>query len=418
MQITWVCNIPLRTGRRLLDKQARGSGHWLDALRDQLGKYGHTINVITPNSPSKQHAAIHDEYGTHILMPRRAFLAPFSHQRLICTIAQEIIKTKPDIVDFHGTEYGYPEATRHVSVPCITTLQGILAHIVPNYFGPRGGAGFALDVFRARVEPKHIVQLLMARCSYRSRLGWESRAFRESKNFLGRTDFDRRWARELSPTHRSYHTAARILRPSFYTATAWKPTGGRIFTILKVGRFTPDKGNDTLIAALGRLVHVHGVDACVRLVGVDYPRSGWGKTVTRMAENHGVSDRLHFEGYLGAAEIAELALKSDAFALTSYSENSPNSLAEAMYLGMPCVSSDCGGASSMIRDRVDGLLYQPGDAAALSEALLSIVRDSSFAQRLGAGARSVSMVRHDPVTVAEATLSAYVDVIYSHRHIR
>jgi glycosyltransferase involved in cell wall biosynthesis len=407
MHITWVCNIPLKAGREVLARDAMGSGHWLDALRDVLGAAGHVINVITPNAPSKSRRVVSDAHGSHILLPRRSNFFPSSHSQTLVAIEKEIRGTNPDVIDFHGTEYGYPEAGRLVKLPCVTTLQGVLAHIVPNYYGPRGVAGFFSDAVKARVGAKSIIQLLIAMWSYRSRMANEARAFRASSHFLGRTDFDREWARKLAGDFRSYHFAARILRPAFYGSSAWQPIGNRMFTVLKVGRFAPDKGNDTLVEALGRLVYIDGINACLRIVGVDQPTSGWGKTITRLARIHGVKDRIHFEGYLGASDIAQLALKSDAFALTSHSENSPNSLAEAMYVGMPCVSSDCGGVSCMITHGEHGLLYRPGDPVGLANALKSIARNRDLAARIGAAARAVAVARHDPATVADATLSAY-----------
>ena len=55
-------------------------------------------------------------------------------------------------------------------------------------------------------------------------------------------------------------------------------------------------------------------------------------------------------------------LEADVFLLPSQSENSPNSLGEAMLLGLPCVASNAGGIPDMLADGQEGLLY--GDALA------------------------------------------------------
>ena len=48
-------------------------------------------------------------------------------------------------------------------------------------------------------------------------------------------------------------------------------------------------------------------------------------------------------GPLDAAAMRQAYLDADLFLLPSYSENSPNSLGEAMLLGLPCVASAAGG---------------------------------------------------------------------------
>jgi glycosyltransferase involved in cell wall biosynthesis len=52
-------------------------------------------------------------------------------------------------------------------------------------------------------------------------------------------------------------------------------------------------------------------------------------------------------------------LSSALFVCPSTIENSPNSLGEAMLLGMPCISADVGGVRSIFTDGEDGILY-PG----------------------------------------------------------
>ena len=51
-------------------------------------------------------------------------------------------------------------------------------------------------------------------------------------------------------------------------------------------------------------------------------------------------------------------LKSSVFVCPSALENSPNSLGEAMLLGMPCVSAAVGGIPSIFTGGEDGLLYE------------------------------------------------------------
>ena len=64
--------------------------------------------------------------------------------------------------------------------------------------------------------------------------------------------------------------------------------------------------------------------------------------------------------------MARELTRSHAFVISSYIENSPNSLAEAMLVGMPCVASFVGGIPSMVDDGRTGLLYPVDDVALLA----------------------------------------------------
>ena len=48
-------------------------------------------------------------------------------------------------------------------------------------------------------------------------------------------------------------------------------------------------------------------------------------------------------------------LKSHMYLCPSAIENSPNSLGEAMLLGVPCVAADVGGISSIFENGKDGI---------------------------------------------------------------
>ena len=100
-------------------------------------------------------------------------------------------------------------------------------------------------------------------------------------------------------------------------------------------------------------------------------------------------------------------LDADLFVLPSYCENSPNSLGEAMLLGMPCVAARAGGIPSMM-DEGEGLLYDPpGDAQRLADALAALLSDTDRAAALGQAARRRAQATHDPAANAGALLGIY-----------
>ena len=65
-----------------------------------------------------------------------------------------------------------------------------------------------------------------------------------------------------------------------------------------------------------------------------------------------------FTGPLDEEKMCQRYLKSNVFVCPSSIENSPNSLGEAMVLGVPCVASDVGGVSDMLKHKEEGFVYQ------------------------------------------------------------
>lgn len=62
-------------------------------------------------------------------------------------------------------------------------------------------------------------------------------------------------------------------------------------------------------------------------------------------------------------------------------------LIEAMAAGLPVVAPRAGGTPELVRDGVDGLLYEPDAARVAADAVLALVGDPSLAARLGASGR-------------------------------
>lgn len=75
-------------------------------------------------------------------------------------------------------------------------------------------------------------------------------------------------------------------------------------------------------------------------------------------------------------------------AAPSRQEGVPNALIEAQASGVPVVGAAVGGIPEVITHGETGLLFPPGDPAALAGALLSLLRDRTLAERLGAAGKA------------------------------
>jgi glycosyltransferase involved in cell wall biosynthesis len=77
----------------------------------------------------------------------------------------------------------------------------------------------------------------------------------------------------------------------------------------------------------------------------------------------------------------------DVAVLCSLAEGMSNAILEYMAAGRPIVATAVGHTTHVIDDRVHGLLVPPGNAPALAEAIGRLLREPTFAARLGEAAR-------------------------------
>ena len=142
----------------------------------------------------------------------------------------------------------------------------------------------------------------------------------------------------------------------------WPPT------VLFVGVDFARKGGPTLLEAFQA---VRGDVPEARLVIVGPRRAG------------GPLPGVTWAGRLGHGEMPALYASASAFALPTLREPFGMVFLEAMAFGLPCVGTKVEAVPEIIEDGVTGYVVPPGDAAALSVALRSLLRDREAASRMG-----------------------------------
>ncbi|MFN0023048.1 MAG: glycosyltransferase [Parvularculaceae bacterium] len=174
--------------------------------------------------------------------------------------------------------------------------------------------------------------------------------------------------------------------------------------IAMVARLHPMKSQETLLSAFRTLLD-RGGRARLLLVGdgLDAPPQTIRDLIATLPSGSVVlsGHRTDTEVWLPGVDI---------FALSSrWGEAFPNVLGEAMAAGVPCVATDVGDSATIIGDT--GAIAPPGDAAALAEGLLQLLRlDPAGRKALGVAARARIAERYslDAVRAQYAELLASV----------
>jgi glycosyltransferase involved in cell wall biosynthesis len=149
---------------------------------------------------------------------------------------------------------------------------------------------------------------------------------------------------------------------------------------LFVGVLELYKNVDGLVAAW-RLAAPRVPDAELRMVGKGPRARLVADLVGDLPEQASWRLSLTTEQVAGALDEATLLV------LPSRSEGMGRVIVEALCRGRPVVASRVGGIRDLVRDGENGILVDPGDTAALADALVRVLSDRPLAERLAAGAR-------------------------------
>jgi glycosyltransferase involved in cell wall biosynthesis len=154
--------------------------------------------------------------------------------------------------------------------------------------------------------------------------------------------------------------------------------------LVSVARLHRQKDLPTLLRAL----------ALVREKGFSRPRllvCGAGResgNLARLAEVLGVLANVNFLGV--RPDIPEILKIADVFILPSLHEGMSNALLEAMAAGSACIVSAIPENKELIKDKDNGLIFQPGNEIDLAEKIMALAASPSSAAAFGAKAREAA----------------------------
>ena len=170
--------------------------------------------------------------------------------------------------------------------------------------------------------------------------------------------------------------------PSVQPFEAWREPG-RI-NLLFVGRLDPRKGVQLLLDAMPEVVERTAGRARLLVVGDSYLRSKFESSVAPRIREH-----VRFLGHVPSADLARWYATGDIFVSpASGNESFGIVLLEAMACGRPVVASDIPGYRSVVVPDVNGLMFPPGDRAALARTLAGLVDDPERRQALAIRGRA------------------------------
>ncbi len=159
--------------------------------------------------------------------------------------------------------------------------------------------------------------------------------------------------------------------PNFVDLDAWRPSGAPTGDgYLYFGRLSQEKGLTTLLQAHELWARHAGATGAPPVPQLRLAGSGPQDAELRTLAGGLTAGRVEFLGPLTPDRLREELARARFTVLPSqWYENGPLALLESLAAGVPVVGADIGGIPEHLRDGVDGVLFAPGDPAALAAAL-------------------------------------------------
>ena len=173
--------------------------------------------------------------------------------------------------------------------------------------------------------------------------------------------------------------------------------------ILSVARFSPNKGHEDLLKALGMIRDE--VDFIAYLVGTITDKAYFEQVKSLVADMK-LQNYVKFGISISNPQLIDCYLSSEIFVLPSRMETLPLVLLEAMYAGLPIVATKVGGIPDVVKNGINGYVVDPGSPAQLAEKLLILLRDDDLRTQIGERNRTESK-RYMWRYIAEQTMHLY-----------
>jgi len=133
-----------------------------------------------------------------------------------------------------------------------------------------------------------------------------------------------------------------------------------------------------------------------------------GPELTRYKKSF--SNGVIFTGYKKGKELAEIYASSDVFVFPSPTETFGNVVLEAMASGLPVIAANAGGVKDTVKNRINGLLFKPGDVTELSNLIIELIENEDLNNRLKYSARK-TVIERSWGNIFDRLVNVYKEVI-------
>ncbi len=179
----------------------------------------------------------------------------------------------------------------------------------------------------------------------------------------------------------------------------------KYFLIGVIGRVDHYKRIDIALTILKKLIELK-INAFVAVVGD-------GDLLDKMkieANRLGIADRVKFFGFV--SDVGNYFIYFDLILITSEAEGFPMVIWEAMYNGVPVVSSDVGGIKEILESENCGIVYPFGDVEKCAGIITDLYYNREKLKQMGENGKKAILERYNEKQFKKFFEKLYTDLVY------
>lgn len=146
------------------------------------------------------------------------------------------------------------------------------------------------------------------------------------------------------------------------------------FLLLSVGELNKNKNQATVIKAVASL---HNPEIYYLICG----KGAEEDNLRQLVSSLNLSENVHFLGY--RTDVMDICSQADVYVMPSFREGLPVSSLEAMYCGLPLVTSNIRGLNDVNKEGVNGYLCRPADYDKFSKNIDRLYRNIDLRKKIG-----------------------------------
>lgn len=167
-----------------------------------------------------------------------------------------------------------------------------------------------------------------------------------------------------------------------------------------MSNFYPPKGVDYFIE-MAKIINVKFPSLKFVMIG-DGPMR---KQIEKLIDQYNLKDKIFLAGFANQGE--RLLGAFDFFILPSLQDGLPYAILEAMADKKPIIATKVGALPEILSDKKSAMLIEPGNAAALADALETLLKDPALVQIIKNGAFDRFTDELTLKTMVEKTIAEY-----------
>lgn len=419
MKILWINNIAIPKIAKDAGMTQVPVGGWMVKLADELTTQKDIeLAIAFPYKKNVEGEVERIRYFSFCFNSSKVQIGNWSGQE---QRIREIVETfSPDIVHIFGTEYAHSYVVTQVCKDCglgdriVVSIQGLTSVYARHYYAYMDfrniHARTLRDFYKGNVYDGKKVFEKSGR--------FEIETLKLVKHVIGRTDWDKACTEIINPSA-EYHFNNEMLRDSFYIAPQWEISKCRKYSIFLSQATLPLKGLHLALESVSILkkdfpelkVYISGKSYYEKKI---WKLSYYEKSVLKFIKEQGLSETVEFLGFLDEKSMCQQYLNSNVFVSASSIENSPNSVCEAMLLGVPTVSSMVGGVANLLEHGTEGFYYQADAPYMLAYYVKKLFEDEALMKQVSDCARKRAQQRHNVSEILDGLFNIYSQ-IYSEK---